>query len=167
MIYFVTEAYLKQKTPITANVSATEVSKFIEPAALAWMQSILGTYFFNDLLTKYNAQTLSANEELLVAKMQPAIAWRAAEDAVVALTYQLKNKGLQKQNGDNSESVELAEAGFVMKHYSQKAEHFEYLVRSWLKNNKDLFSVFTSTSNCDSEIKPQTDDNYNSDMLFV
>jgi len=167
MIYFVTEAYLKQKTPITQNVSSVDVMPFIEPAASAWMQSILGTYFFNDLLTKYNAQTLDADETILVNKIKPAVAWRAASDCVLGLTYQLKNKGLQKQNGDNSESVEQSEVGFVMRHYEQKAEFFEAMVRKYLVKNKDTFTIFTSELNKDSELTPQTDDNFNSDIMFV
>jgi hypothetical protein len=167
MIYFVTEQYLKQKTPITQNVSSKDVMPFVEPAAASWMQNILGTYFFNDLLTKYNAQTLSTDEETLVEKMKPAIAWRAATDCVLGLTYQLKNKGLQKQNGDNSESVEQSEVGFVMRHYEQKAEFFESMCRKYLVKNKDLYSVFTSTLNKDSELRPQDDDNFNTDIMFI
>ena len=167
MIYFVTEAYLKQKTPITQNVSATDIMPFVEPAASAWIQNILGTYFFNHLLTAYNAQSLTAEEEILVAKIQPAIAWRAAADCVLGLTYQLKNKGLQKQNGDNSESVEQTEVTFVMRHYEQKAEWYEAFVRKYLSLNKDLFPEFTSKLNRDSELRPQEDDNFNLDMLFI
>ena len=167
MIYFVTEAYLKQKTPITQNVSATDVMPFIEPSASSWMQSILGTYFFNDLLTKYNAQTLNGDETILVEKIKPAIAWRATVDCVLGLTYQLKNKGLQKQNGDNSESVDQTETTFVMRHYEQKAELFEMITRKYLKLNKDLFPEFTSNLNRDSELAPQNDDNFNSDTMFI
>jgi hypothetical protein len=167
MIYFVTEAYLKQKTPITQNVSATDVMPFIEPSASSWMQSILGTYFFNDLLVKYNAQTLNGDETILVEKIKPAIAWRATVDCVLGLTYQLKNKGLQKQNGDNSESVDQTETTFVMRHYEQKAEFFEMMTRKYLKLNKDLFPEFTSNLNKDSELAPQHDDNFNSDTMFI
>lgn len=167
MIYFVTENYLKKKTPITDNVSALDVSKFIEPAASTWMQSILGTYFFNDLLTKYNNETLSADEETLVAKIQPAVAWRAAAMSVIGLTYQLKNKGLQKQNGDNSESVDLTEAQFVKTEYVQQAEFFESMTRKFLNLNKDDYPKFTSSDNKDSELRPQTDDNFNSDILLI
>jgi hypothetical protein len=167
MIYFVTEAYLKQKTPITQNVSATDIMPFVEPAASAWIQNILGTYFFNHLLTGYNAQSLTPEEEALVGKIQPAIAWRAATDCVLGLTYQLKNKGLQKQNGDNSETVEQSEVTFVMRHYEQKAEFYESLVRRFLNMNKEDYPEFTSKLNRDSELRPQSDDNFNTDILFI
>jgi hypothetical protein len=167
MIYFVTENYLKAKTPITENVAATDIIPFVEPTASAWMQSILGTYFFKHLLDAYNNQTLTANEVTLVEKIQPAIAWRAASDCVLGLTYQLKNKGLQKQNGDNSEAVELTEATFVMRHYEQKAEFFESIVRKFLTRNKEDYPQFTSKLNRDSELAPQNDDNFNKDILFI
>lgn len=167
MIYFVTEAYLKSKTPITQNVAAGDVMVYIEPCAKGWMQNILGTYFFNDLVTKFNAQTLSADEETLVDKIKPAIAWRAASDCALGLTYQLKNKGLQKQSGDNSEAVEKDEVTFVMHHYTQKAEFYESMVRKYLNIYKDLYPAFTSQLNKDSELAPQSDDNFNTDIMFI
>ena len=85
VIYFVTENYLKVNTPITANVNITEVLPLVKGAADMWTQSTLGTYFYNDLLVKYNAQTLNPDEETLVALMQPSIAWRAAADAVIVV----------------------------------------------------------------------------------
>jgi hypothetical protein len=152
--------------PITRNVASHDITLFVEQAGLSFVQPILGRYFYNDLLTKYNAQTLSANETILVEKMQPAIGWRSTYDCVIALTYQLKNKGLQKQNGDNSEAVEMAEVGFVGKHYVQKAELFENLLRKYLRKNKDLFPVYTSAENNDCEDAPVDGDTFN-DILFI
>jgi hypothetical protein len=74
------------------------------------------------MLTAYNNQTLTPDEIDLVEFIQPVIAWRSAEDAVFGLTYQLKNKGLQTQNGDYSASVSRSEVAFGMEHYAQKAQ---------------------------------------------
>lgn len=157
MIYFVTEAYIKSKTPITQNVDVNEITPFISTVSDMRIQPILGTYFYNDILTKYNNQTLSADETTLVGKIQPCIAWYAAADAVFALTYQLKNKGLQKQSGDYSESVTREEVGDGIEFYQSKAAFYEQRLRVWLKANKDLFTNFTSTNNTDSDMKPNTD----------
>ena len=157
MIYFVTETYIKSKTPITQNVDVNEITPFIATCSDMRIQPILGTYFYNDILTKYNAQTLSADETTLVSKIQPCIAWYAAADAVFALTYQLKNKGLQKQSGDYSESVSREEVGDGIEYYQSKANFYEQRLRIWLKENKDLFTNFTSTDNTDSDMKPNTD----------
>ena len=118
MIYFITEAYIKLKTPITQNVDVNEITPFIATVSDMRIQPILGTYFYNDILTKYNAQTLSPDEEILVSYIQPVVAWRSAEDAVFGLSYQLKNKGLQTQFGDNSNSVSIQEVNFGQDHYA-------------------------------------------------
>lgn len=158
MIYFVTERYLKLYGMITSNVDASDFTPLIQFASKAFIKKQLGTYFFTDLLTKYNNQTLSANETELVEIMQFAIAWRATAEATLSLTYQLKNKGLQKQNDDNSESVDKGEAVFMYDNYIQKAQYFELELKQFLIDNKTNYPVFLDILNKDSQIK---NDQYN------
>ena len=92
MIYFVTENFLKVNTPITRNVDVTDVFPYVKPAADMRLQAILGSYFYNYLLTQYNDEVLTNDEVTLVEKIQFVVAWRAAEQAAFGLTYQLKTK---------------------------------------------------------------------------
>lgn len=168
MIYFVTENYLKNQTPITANVDVTDVTPFIKTQSDMRVQPILGTYFYKYMLTGYNAQTLNNDEETLVTYIQPVVAWRSAEDAVFGLSYQLKNKGLQMQNGDYSTSVSQSEVAFAQDHYAQKASFYETRLFNYLKENKDLYPEFTSDLNKDSDIKPtKTKDNGYTDSILI
>lgn len=170
MIYFVTETYLKNNTPITKNVDVKDVTPYIRPASDMRVQSILGSYFYEYLLTQYNAQNLSNDEETLVEKIQPVVAWRAAENAAFGLSYQLKNKGVQTQFGDYSQNVTQSEIAFVMDHYGQMAAFFEKRLTNYLLENKDLFAEFTSALNKDSDIKPVdncTDNDYDNTMMVI
>jgi hypothetical protein len=168
MIYFVTENYLKTQTPITANVDVNDVTPFIKTQSDMRVQPILGTYFYKYMLTGYNAQTLNVDEETLVTYIQPVVAWRSAEDAVFGLSYQLKNKGLQMQNGDYSTSVTQSEVAFAQDHYAQKASFYETRLFNYLKENKDLYPEFTSELNKDSDIKPtKTKDNGYTDSILI
>jgi hypothetical protein len=168
MIYFITENYLKTQTPITANCDVNDIVPYIKTQSDLRIQPILGTYFYNDILAKYNAQTLSANEEILVTYIQPIVAWRSAEDAVFGLSYQLKNKGLQLQNGDYSNSVSQQEVAFAQDHYGQKASFYEARLVNYLHTNKDLFANFTSVLNKDSDIRPtHNPDNGYTDSIMV
>ena len=170
MTYFITENYLKTNTPITRNVDVTDVAPYIRPTAEMRLMPILGTYFYDYLLSAYNAQTLTPDEEDLVERIQPVVAWRSAEQAVFGLSYQLKNKGLQTQFGDYSNNVSQAEVAFAMDHYGQMAAFFEKRLINWLLDNKDLFSEFTSDLNKDSDIKPVddcTDDDYDNTMMVI
>ena len=154
MLYFITETYLKTNTPITANVDVTDVTPYIATQSALRVQPILGTTFYNHMLTAYNNQTLTPDEIDLVEFIQPVIAWRSAEDAVFGLTYQLKNKGLQTQNGDYSASVSRSEVAFGMEHYAQKASFFEQRLIRWLLANRNLFPIFISTANQDTDLRP-------------
>lgn len=171
MIYFITENYLKTNTPITKNVDVNDVVPYIKPASDMRVQFLLGSYFYDYLLGVYNAQTASADETTLIEKIQPVVAWRAAEQAAFGLSYQLKNKGIQMQSGEYSQNVSQGEVAFVMEHYSQMAAFYEERVRKYLIDEKDLFPQFTSTLNKDSDIKPPNDceDNssYNNTMMVI
>ena len=143
---------------ITSNVDASDFTPLIQFASKAFIKKQIGSYFFDDLLTKYNNQTLNADETELVEIMQFAIAWRATAEAVLSLTYQLKNKGLQKQNDDNSESVEKDETTFMYDNYIQKAQYFELELKQFLIDNKNNYPVYLDKLNKDSQIK---NDQYN------
>lgn len=153
MVWFVTSQWLKTNGMITDNVDETEFSPLVQNAAKAFLRKQIGTYFFNDLLTKFNAQTLSADEEAVVAIMKYVIGWRVTAEAGVSLTYQLKNKGYQTQSGDNSEPVEDKVVWKMYDHYIQKCYVFEKDLSDYLKANKDLFPNYISTLNNDSSFK--------------
>ena len=154
MLYFITENYLKTNTPITANVDVTDVTPYIATQAQLRVMPILGTVFFNYMLDVYNNQTATNDEETLIKFIQPIVAWRSAEDAVFGLTYQLKNKGLQLQNGDFSSSVTRNEVAFGMEHYAQKAAFFEQRLIKYLIKNKSLYPEFISETNKDTDLRP-------------
>jgi len=169
MIYFVTENYLKTQTPITANIDVNNIVPFIKTQSDMRIMPILGTYFYTYILAAYNDQTLLPEEEELVTYIQPAIAWRSAEDAAFGLSYQLKNKGIQTQSGDYSNNVNQTEVNFVQDHYAQKASFYESRLWKYLDMNKDLFPNFISPLNRDSDIRPsvQQTQGFNDSILFL
>ena len=135
-------------------MDANDIIPLIKTSADMRVRSILGTYFYKDLLTKFNAQTLNSNEVTLVEDyIKPAVAWRASSEAIIELSYQLKNKGIQTQSGDYSTSPEQSAVMFNYHHKADKAAFYENRLEQYLIDNKALFPVFTSQSNTDSVAK--------------
>ena len=168
MIYFVTENWLKTKIPLTANIDMVKVLPYVESQADMRIQPILGTYFYNYLLGKYNAQTLTPDETTLVKKIQYAIGWRAVENCILGISFELKNKGIQQQSGDYSSPTTLAEANYIEGRMAKKAEFYEERLIKWLQANYSLFPQFTDSQN-DSDMKPikSTDTGYNESIYFM
>lgn len=153
MVYFITEKFLKLYGIITSNVDASDFTPLIQFASKAFIKKQIGSYFFDDLLTKYNNQTLSPDEVELVEIIQFAIAWRACADAGITLSWQLKNKGYQVQSDDNSESPEANTVWQLYNHYIQKAQYFELELKQFLIDNKNNYPVYLDKLNKDSQIK--------------
>lgn len=169
-IYFCTELKLKELTPITKNVDINDVIINVKPSADMYVRSILGTYFYNDLLVKYNAQTMSPDELNLLDYIQYAVAWRAATESVITLSYQLKNKGVQTQSGDFSNNADYKEVMFLNHHYADKASFYDNRLFQYLVKNKDLFPVFMSHDNSDSTAAHSCrfdDNNFNQNIFFI
>lgn len=156
MIYFVTPQYLIENTSVGNNVDATDLNYAVKTAADTFVRSYLGTYFYNDLLTKFNAQTLTGDEVTLVQDyIKNAVAWRAATEAVMNTTYSVRNKGVQQQSGDFSATPEFRVVPWIYDKTREKADFYDSRLRDYLVDNKNLFPNFTSTLNKDSVIKRQ------------
>jgi Fic family protein len=119
------------------------------------------------MLTKFNNQTLNSNELVLLEMIKEAIGWRCVAQTVYPLSRQIKNKGLQSQSGEFSESVDLTEIKFGMSHYAQFAQVYENQIIKYLEKNKNLFPDFTSDNNDDSLIKPITTKNKINNIIII
>jgi len=155
MIYFVTEQYIKLNTPITDNVDQNELNPLIQVAADTFVRSILGTYFYNDLLNKYNAQTLDtppATGEVLIVQsyIQPAVAWRTCAEAVMTTAFQLKNKGPQTQSGDFSAAAEKSAVNQLFHHYRDRADFYDNRLLQYLIDNGSTYPAFLNLLNVDT-----------------
>ena len=163
-ITLITERYIKENTPLSQNISAKDIINNIIPAQDLHVQPIMGTNFYNYLLTKYDNQTLSADEIILVEYIQPGLAYRSASMTLPFLNYQIKNKGVQTQNGDNSESVGSGVVTYLKNELDNRAEFYETRLINYLCENKDLYPNYINDNNDD--IKPGNDKPYDGGFIF-
>lgn len=157
MIYFVTETFIKSKTHITQNVDAKDLAPYIPMSVKTYVQPILGYRFTEDLLTKYNAGTLSTDEEELVEFIQFVTAFYAAYDAIPNLTFRVSNKGIQSQFGDYSGSEGVATVEYIRNNVMKFAKVHESNMRAFLELNKDNYPLYTDTTNREIEAPDQGD----------
>lgn len=162
MIYFVTEKFLKDKTPITQNVDAKDLAPFIQLSVKTYIQPILGYNFTNDLLTKYNNETTSAEEDELIEFIQYVTAFYSAYDAAPNISFRLSNKGVQSQSGDYSASEGIQAVEYVRNNLLKFAKVHERNMRAFLNLNKAEFPLYLSEINKeingpDGNLEPRTD----------
>lgn len=170
MIFFVTEKFIKDRTPIGENVDVKKVVPFLETAASMRLIPVLGEVFYTDLLTKYNNQSLSANEQIIVDKCKYVVAWYASSMATPALNKQMTNKGQQTQSGDYSQNAGDTAEVQAQDRDSVIGRFWLNQLKDYLKRNKSLFAVYLSKPNQDSflfeEPKTITPDSFNDSMYL-
>ena len=167
-VYFITEERIKSMTTVLGSVDGKLISPLLKSAADMWVLPRTGTYFFNDLLTKFNAQTLNSDERELVEIIQNSLIWRVASELVITSSAQITNKGVQEQNGMNSQSAEITKLGMLTKHYGAKAEFYDSRIIHFLWANKDLFPKFTDKLNtdCNVDLYPSKSNPYTGITFF-
>ena len=162
--YFITETYIKTNSPITENMDPKDLYPHIESAQSMYMKNILGSDFYNDIYTKYVAQTLNANEEILVLTyMKPAILWRAIALALPWIQFNLRNKGLMVNSDDNATPAGTAELKFMMATVNGRADFQEEELRKYLCENGELYSAYQSQTGL---TKPDTSSNWDHGFIF-
>lgn len=172
MEYFCTTTWIKDNIVVNKNIDDNNITPLIKGVADMWVRSYLGTYFYNDLLTKYNAQTLSNNEKTLVRDyIKFTVGWKTASEIAISTSFELKNKGVQTQSGDYSTSPDFKSVSFLVHHYSDKADFYMNRLKDYLTENKDLYTVFLNDLNNDSIIKKTScsgDTNtFNTNTFFI
>jgi len=159
MEYFVGEKYIRKF--LNANIEWTLLEPLVKRSALTYLRPLLGFRFFEDLLTKYNDETLSAIEIELVEMIKYIQGLRVKYESVYETSIQSSNKGFMFQNGDNMNSSTMEDLDKLRGDLSRKIEDDENVMLSWLIFNKDDFPLFTDTTN--DEIQPPLNNGYPSD----
>ncbi len=152
MRYFISEQFLKDQGVLSENIDVKKYTPLIQNSARSFIRPLIGMYFFDDLLIKYNDNTLSTDERLVVDIMRYSILWRATAEAGVSVSYQLTNKGYQTQSGDFSASLDNNVVWKLYDHYIQKCLIYDEQLVDFLTKNKEKYPSFISQLNNDNKI---------------
>lgn len=153
--YFISEAYIKLNSPISQNVDANDLRPHIKVAADMYVQPVLGTNFYDYMVSGYTAQSLSSDEITLVEYIQPVVMYYTCLLALPFLNYQVKNKGSQFQSSDFSTHAENGDkkaTAFIVNELENKAQFYLARLENYLDDNSSLYPNYTT--NNDDDIQP-------------
>jgi hypothetical protein len=164
-ILFVSEAYLRDNLPISRNLDTKDIKPNIQAAQDLYIQEILGSNFYEYLLIAFSAQTLNANEVILVQDyIKPAEAYRTLAMALPFLAFQVKNKGPQSQFDEFGNPAPGNELRFLISNAENRAEFYEQRLTKYLCVNRSLFPQYQT--NNDGIIHPNESPKWDSGLLF-
>lgn len=157
-VLLISETYLRDTIPFNKNVDISDLVTNISPAQEMFLEPVLGTTFYDYIQVQYSAQTLTVDEITLMTYIKPFIAYKTAVITLPFLQYQIKNKGPQSQNGDNSSQVDNSVLFYLKKELENRAEWYDARLQRYLFLNQTLFPLYVTQGNVD--LQPNRDSGY-------
>lgn len=143
-VLFIGEEELKRITVIGLNVDVNMLTPNIAYAQDYYLQSIYGSKLYLTVENAYSANTLNSYQTELVNLSKPALAYRTVLCALPFLNMQIRNKGINKLNSDNSVQAELADLKYLIQEIKQRCEFYEQRVVDYLVLNGSNFPDYVS-----------------------
>jgi hypothetical protein len=164
-ILLTSESYLRDNLPISRNIDFKIIRPNVISAQELYTQDILGSDFYQHILTAFSGQTLTPNEEILVQNyIKPHVAYRSLSMTLPFVQNQIVNKGVQKQREDYSDATSFEEFRFLLHNVDNRAEFYEEYLVKYLCENSELFPQYKSQPN--ALINPNPQNGWNSGLVF-
>lgn len=144
---FISETYLKNTAPITANVDVQLFLPFIEVAQSKWIRDVLGNKLYQKLVDGIINSTLSTDEsDLLKDFIRPIVAWYVVFEALPYLNAKIRNKSVLKGStgAETLQPVDLEELKYLRNEAKNNGEFYMKKLQDWLCLNGKNFPEYTN-----------------------
>lgn len=144
---FIDDEYLKVYSPLGKSIDIDEVFPFVLNAQTVYIQDILGTPLYGDLVNKlYNGVTYSTIEMQLVDLCSRALVYWTCYTALPHLMIKMRNAGVVKQQSENTQNADLSEMKYIRQEMKDLGEFFNTRVVNFLCDNSNQFPLYNAVS---------------------
>jgi len=150
---FIDINYLRKQTAIAGNVDATELLPFIAEAQSMYIQELIGTKLYEELIEAvYNSTLgspvipLTTDQINLLNKIQPSLAYYTMYVGMPFTMVKWKNKGLQKNSSNDTGGTfpELREMQYLRENVLNTAKFYADRITKFLCNYSELYPSYTN-----------------------
>lgn len=153
--YLISETKLKALSKLGQSLDMDIINPLVLEMQEMYIQPILGSTLYNELLTQVDAGTLTAaNTTLLNDHIQPCLIKWIEYEAPIELTYKFSSKGLVKRTGEDTEAVDSSEIKDLMDRLKNKAEWYSERVTKFLCENEADYPSYRTPGTGEDVIQP-------------
>jgi hypothetical protein len=145
----ISEQEIKDFTDLNNNVNAKRFSQYIDIAEKRDIRSLISKPLYDRLIQGVEDNDLTTDEDNLIEKIKPALAWWVLYRALPALHSQITPTGIQTKTSNDGEAVDSKILDIRMKNALAQAEFYSEEMRCWLVENYALFPEFMQSDCCD------------------
>ena len=150
---FISEEFLKENSPVDDNVDMKKILPVIWQSQMQHIQNLLGTQLYNDLLSEIIADTITANNLILIDDyIADCLMYWVMYELQIPLLFNFRNKSTATNNSDYSNPISTKELSRVENRMKDKAEFFSVRLTRYLCANTDIYPLYLSVVNSDDVI---------------
>jgi hypothetical protein len=156
-VLLISEVKLKNFTNINKNVDMDVLKAEIQVAQDIDLQTLLGTRFYNHLLSQVSStgNTFNADETILVNDyIQPFLIQTAYFNAIPQIMYRTMNRGIVQGTMESAESINIETMKYLRSIQKQRADFYMTRLLDYLLigRGQNRFPDYTTQSTIDGMI---------------
>ena len=168
---FIDETYLKQNSPLSAQIDMAEIVPFVKTAEDIYITEAIGSSLSDYLKQAVIGDTtssppLSPQDIVVLDLIRNALVWYSTVDAIPFIWVKLRNVGLVKQSGDNMETLSETEMDRMVAECRTKAVWYINRLIAYLCANGSLYAAYNQGCWSCGDIAPANKLSNSIDLVF-
>lgn len=156
--YLISTEFLKAHTIINNNVTDELLNNAIFEAQVIHIQQTIGTKLYDKLLTLVRTNDIHQPQyadykNLLDGYVMECTAYWALYECLPYIRYKVVNKGVETQNSEWSNGVDLQELNRLQESIADKAQFFTRRLSDFILQNRNLYPEYIMNNKID-ELHP-------------
>lgn len=137
------ETYLKQASIINDNADMKVITPTIEDVQVLYIEDLLGTLLYNEILSQIGSNTVSAlNQTLLNSYVLPCMKYYVLCECTPAFKWRYMNKGVMVKSSENSQPADTQEILYLMDKWKNNAEKLAQRVTNYLCSESASYPLY-------------------------
>jgi hypothetical protein len=138
----ITYAYLREQVDISQNIPDDELEHPIFRGQ-EMLRMLMGDEFYQDFLTNYKANTMSAAYTTLFPYIKQFVAWQSYQFWSVKANFKPTRAGFRVHTEANSQPASDAQLAIIIKDAKLQAEYYKSLMVSFLKGHASDYPLYS------------------------
>lgn len=155
-VLLLSETYLNDNSVISENVDWKVIQPVIVMAQDIYLEPILGTKMFQDLMAKADADITLASDpvykSLVSDHIVPTLHYYLMKELALILKFRYMNKGVMVKSSDNSQNGDTNDLKVIADSHRITAEQYAERLTKHLRYNPSLYPLYFT--NVNEDIQP-------------
>lgn len=165
---FIDDQYLRDNSPLGKSIDIDEIYSFVSSAQDVYIQDILGTPLYEDMVTKASnyvsgsGSTFSTYEWNLLDLCSKSLTYWTVYMALPSIYMKIRNAGVVRSSSEDTQNVDLSEMKYLREEQKNLAEFWATRAVNYICANSTQFPLYNAASD---DMYPQSVQ-YDSDIYI-